>query len=86
VKTAYSWGMLIAVNCAITKQKLKHVPIRLKIPLSYLKGKALLMLQKILSPARDPLTPVVTHYGIFWQKRKGKRLHNLPGREDMMRS
>lgn len=38
-KTTYSWGMLILVNCAITKEKLEEVSIRLKIPVFILKEK-----------------------------------------------
>lgn len=78
-KTAYIWAVLIPVSCAITKQKLKGD--QAKDTNSALKGQALLMLQKILSPARDPTDSC----GIFWQKRKGKKLHNLPGRENVTR-
>lgn len=51
-KTGYIWAVLIPMSCAITKQKLKGD--QAKDTDSALKGQALLMLQKILSPARDP--------------------------------
>lgn len=64
VKTAYNWGMFILVSCGITKQKLKEVPVRLKIQILIWKEKQCWCSQ----PRRDP-TDFCNH-GIFWQEKK----------------
>lgn len=84
VKATYSWGMLILMNFAITKQKLKEVLIRLKIQVLIWKEKYYWCSRKSSAQQEILLTFVVMHYRIFWQKRK--RLHNLPGRENMTRT
>lgn len=72
VKTVYSWAMLILVSCANTKQKLKDIPVRLKVPILIWKEKHSWSCRKPSPLQVIPLTPMVMHYSTFRQKRKGK--------------